>query len=187
MLTLGVFHATTIFQHCPYLYEKITYNTPEKYLDFLENRIIGWQFLLENPNEDQLNSFRSELLEYYEQIITKRGLFSIMFTDSVPYQPWALFKEEMNQHLTQLSSYKRNLSSKKDMDATYNNPLYSQYLLDKINKSEIILNMLKKCIQAWPTYQSECSQARQEVNIFKVYNFLNMFHCYYLANRLLAR
>lgn len=187
VLTCQVFHTIRVFRSCPYLYEKGTFKNPEEYLDFLENKIIYWQFLLENPTEDQLNSFRCELLEYYERILKKRSFFSMLLTDSVPHQPWALFKEEIGQHLSQLSSYKCRHSFNKDTNVAFKTsvPLYSQELIDRIDRLEVTLNKIKKCTQVWPTYQNECSQARQEEHISKIFDYLCMFYCSYFLTRLL--
>jgi hypothetical protein len=187
MFSFGIFHASTAFRSCPYLYEKGTYKTLEVYLDFLENRIINWHFLLEKHDEDQLNSFRSELLESYEQILKKRSFFSSLFLDSAPYQPWALFKEEINQHLNQLSFYKCSQIFKKTKNLIFktNVPLYSKELLDRITRLETTLNKIKKCIQSWPSYQNECSQTRQEKEISRIFNYLAMFYCFYFANWML--
>ncbi len=185
LLTLGFYHAIALFGSCPYLYETDTCKTQKEYLDFLEERMIGWQFLLENPNEDQLNSFRYELLEYYEHILNKRSIFSISFKDSMPYQPWALFREEIQQHLTQLSSYKFDRFFKQFDNDTFNTnlPIESQELIGRVNRLETILNKIKKQIQPWPAYQNECSQARQEAAISNIYNFLGVFYCFYFANQ----
>lgn len=188
LLTLGICYAALKFRSCPYLYEKNTYKTPEEYLDFLENKVIDWQFLLENSDEDQLNSFRSELLDYYQKIITKRSFFSMLFTAIPPYQPWALFKEELNQHLAQLSSYKHDQYFKKIKNTAFNTnvPLYSQELMDRVFRLKKTLKKIKKHIQGWPTYQNECSQARQEVEISNIYNNFGMFFCFYFAHQILA-
>lgn len=187
LLACGAFHLTDILKRCPYLYDNNEYKNPEEYLDFLEKRITSWQFLVENPTEDQLNSFRSELLEHYDQILMKRSLFSMFFTDWRPQQPWALLKEEIQQHLHQLYSYKfdRLIKKTKNDILNTNESLYSQEFIDRVNTLETRLGKIKKYLCGWPIYQSECTDDRQEVQISKLYSILNVLYCFYFAHQIL--
>lgn len=186
MIVLGILSACTSFQNCPYLYNKYEYKTPEEYLSFLENRISNLLFLTEQTNEEQLNSFRQELIEHYEEIISKRGPLSMLFEAGVPHQPWALLREEIEQHIWHLDSYRFDRFFQKNKNEMFNTnvPIYSQALIDRVDGLKTILIKIKKCIQPWPTYQSECSQARQERLLSSTYCFFGAFYCFYYANKL---
>lgn len=187
LLACGVFHFADIIKRCPTLYDSTEFQSPEEYLNFLEKRVVQWQFLTENPTEEHLCSFRSELLEHYDKILSKRSLFSMIFTDWRPMQPWALFKEEIQQHLDQLYCYKFDRLIKKTKNDIFNTnePLYPQEIIDKVNTLEKRLRAIKKCLCGWPTYQSECTLDRQEFQMSQIYSILNVMYCFYFAHQIL--
>lgn len=187
LITVGLCHVATSFQITPYLYEKNKYKTPEKYLDFLDTRIARFKFLLEKPNEEQLDIFRYELLDYYEHVTQSNSSWLSFFEGRLSHQPWVLLEEEIEQHLSRLFFYKlyfvleKDFPEKSDASTAAN----AQSAINRVNILESTLHKIKKRLQSWPSYCNEKSHARQESKTSSMLNLLSVFYCFYWGHKML--
>lgn len=177
-LSAALFHFIAIWQQTPNLYEQ---KADEDYLQLVEKRVNNLKVFLDNPSEEQLLLFRYTLICDYKEILASRGLFSMIFERAIPYQPWALLDEEINQHLHNLDLYRSKLSIK--ILHQCKNSEVLQLELDKVENLGKLLTKIKWHLQSYTSYQAECFFARQEATIYKTLNLIAAIFLFYLANQ----
>lgn len=150
-------------QHAPYLYEQKS--SDEELLQSIEARAERFRFILEKPTEDCLLSFRMHLIQHYKKMVSNRSFSSILFERGIPEQPWALFNVEMQQTLNKLGSLQtrvvNGMFTMIDSQAISSDEQATRFL-ERIKKVRDFLNEAALIVEAYPTFQSECSQERQE-------------------------
>lgn len=156
----------------------------EKHLHYIEERINKFKFILENPAEDALIPFRAELKKHYDKILKNRNGFSLFFERNIPCQPWALLSIEIEEHLNSLDSCKSKLC-KRTFTTLNSQSLSNEEALqffDRIQKVEDLLISIKNTLQSYPSFQSECYQARQEKIVASITRQVGILTCLYLMN-----
>ncbi len=173
---LGAFWSfASLCKFTPDLYTK---DKNEGYAILVERRINTLKFVLENPNEDQLNSLKHELTSYYNEILENRALLSKIVEKNIPRQPWALLDEEINQHVNELYFWKSIISNKFLID-----PENAKPMLDKIENLLNDLRLIREKFQTYSQYQFECSLARQEEYLYTVQQIMWTLFFFYLAKQ----
>lgn len=150
----------------------------EGYAFVVERRINALKFILENPSENQLASFKNELICHYNEILKKRGYLSRIVEKDIPHQPWALLDEEINQYLKELDFWKSFVSNKFLI-----NPENAKPMLDKIESLLNDLTSIRERFQSYSSYQLECSLARQEEYMYTMQQIAWTLFFFYLANK----
>lgn len=169
-----------ICQSTPVLYEQK--NSDEKYLQYIEERTHELKNIMGNCTEDALIPFRANLIQHYEKILKSHSFFSLFFAQDVPSQPWALLNIEIQQHLNYLDScrsklFKRTFSRIDEQPLTHEQALQ---FFDRIQKIEDLLITIRRALQSLPSFQSECSQARQEKSLAAIRRDIGVFLGIYL-------
>ncbi|GMU19829.1 MAG: hypothetical protein AMXMBFR12_10200 [Candidatus Babeliales bacterium] len=176
-----------------YIIDNICQNTPtlceqnscdEKHLQYIEDRINQFKFILESPSENALIPFRSELKEHYDRILKNRHEISIFFERNTPCQPWALLSIEIEEQLNSLHSFRSKLYTRVFTKLDSQSLSHEQALqfFDRIQKVEDLLIAIKNTFQAYPSFQSECYQARQEKIGAFIIRQVGILTCLYLIN-----
>lgn len=170
-----------ICQRVPNLYEQK--NSNEELLQLIEERTNQWRLILEKPTEYQLLSFRVELIQYYKKILSNRSILSNIFEHEIPEQPWALFNLEMQQYLNTLGYLQARLFNRTftvtDLQTITYEEETSQFL-NRIKKAEALITEIILIIESYPSFQSECSQARQEKMYISLIRDISILSCTYL-------
>lgn len=173
---LGAFWSVaSLCKFTPDLHSK---TTNEGYAVLVERRINTLKFILEKPNEEQLMSFRQELICYYNEILENRAFWSKIVEKNIPRQPWALLDEEINQHINELYFWKSIISNKFLID-----PENAKPMLDKIENLLNDLSLIRAVFQNYSQYQFECSLARQEEYLYTVRQIMWALFFFYLAKQ----
>lgn len=172
-----------ICQSTPTLYEQK--NSDERSLQCIEERTYELKYIIENCTEDALIPFRATLIQQYEKVLKNRNGFSLFFERDVPHQPWALLNLELQQYLDCINSCKSKLFQR-TFSRIEGQPLTHEESLaffDRIQKVEDLLISIKNALQSLPSFQSECSQARQEKTISAITHQIGIFICLYLIHQ----
>lgn len=171
-LAVALLNVATLFRVTPSLYSK----PHDNFIHMIEERVNSLKFILESPTEDQLMTFKYELIGHYTEILNKRGILSKIFEDAIPDQPYALLNEEIKQHLTQLNFWENLLSYVPESDEKKNG-------LERIKNLKSTLLSIQKRFQSHTCYQIECSLARQDDYIYKAFHVVIAMFLFYLVDQ----
>lgn len=172
-----------LWQQKPWLFAQQV--DDEAYLELVEKRINEWNFILNNPTEEELISYRYSLINHYEKILEERILISKIFQNGAPSEIFALLDEEIKQHIFYLSTCKTRLDYKKCFEIDHETAFPKELLTlnNKIKIAETTLRDIHKHFQSYSSYQIECSLARQEKTTDTIFHLLSMFIFMYISNR----